>query len=49
VRILETDVEVEKTAGVFALARVGVVGLVGEDANGGRGDAVGGEKRPDVG
>lgn len=45
----ETDVEVEEAGGITLGPGVGVVSLVGEDANrGGREDAVG-EEGPDVG
>jgi hypothetical protein len=49
VRVFEADVEVEEGAVGAAGAGVGVVGLVCEDADGGRGDALVGEEGPYVG
>jgi hypothetical protein len=49
VRVFEADVEVEEGPGWGAGgARVGVVGLVGEDADGGGGNALVREQGPDV-
>jgi hypothetical protein len=49
VRIFQADVEVEEAAGSALGAGVGVIGLIGEDADGGGGDALVREERPDVG
>lgn len=48
-RFFETDVEVEEAAGATGVAGVRVVGLVGEDTDGGGGDDLVREEGPDVG
>lgn len=49
VGVSQADVEVKETAGVALGSGIGVVGLVGKDADGGRGDALVGLEGPDVG
>lgn len=47
--VFQADVEVEEATGVALRPGVGVVGLVGEDADGRGGDALVGLEGPDVG
>jgi hypothetical protein len=49
VGVFQADVEVEEAASVALGAGIGVVGLVGEDTDGGGGDALVGLEGPDVG